>query len=160
MPASKSKTTNVGSRLVILDSLLKRTFYIRTGSFQDLETSPFHSLTPRSPRARTLSSRAHCTGSCAQPSTGFARTPQVMHNSRCNFETRDAILHQWTEETPNPSTGGNPPRVVCAIILAVSGRRDEARSFLTAQARENINHPHFAWVLALADKLELGELDL
>ena len=76
------------------------------------------------------------------------------------FETRDALLNQWTLDTPNPYTGGKPPRIVCAIILAVRGRRDEARSFLVAQAREHRNHPHFAFVCALADKLGLGELEL
>jgi len=63
-------------------------------------------------------------------------------------------------EIENPHTGGNPPKVVCAIILAAQGRRDEARTFLSAQARDHKNHPHFAWVCALADKLKLGKLDL
>ena len=76
------------------------------------------------------------------------------------FETRDAILKRWTLGTPNPYTGGNPPRIVCAIILAVRGRQDEARSFLTEQALEHRDHPHFAYVCDLADKLRLGKLDL
>jgi len=76
------------------------------------------------------------------------------------FESRGAILSKWTVETGNPYTGGNPPRVVCAIILAAQGRLDEARAYLNAQARDHKNHPHFAWVCALADKLGLGKLDL
>lgn len=74
------------------------------------------------------------------------------------FENRDAILNRWMQETTPPYTGGNPPRIVCAIILAIRGRRDEAQSLLAAQAREHRNHPHSAYVHALADKLGLGEL--
>ena len=76
------------------------------------------------------------------------------------LETRDAILSQWNTGKFKPYSGGNPPRIVCAIILAGRGRRAEARSFLATQAMEHINHPHFAWVLTLADKLGLGKLDI
>jgi hypothetical protein len=70
------------------------------------------------------------------------------------FETRDAILDQWSA-VPQSSV---PPRIVCAIVLARRGRSEDARVLLAAQLRETLNPGHPAFVRRLADKLGLGEL--
>jgi uncharacterized protein DUF4304 len=76
------------------------------------------------------------------------------------FESRDAMLNRLMKETADSSPFiGKKPRVVCAIILAIRERRDEAKALLAAQAREDKNHPYSATVRALAEKLGLGELD-
>ncbi len=70
------------------------------------------------------------------------------------FENRDALLNQLMQEPANPFTCR--PRIVCAIICAIRGQRDEAKSLLADQPREHKNHPHLAFVRALAEKLGLG----
>jgi hypothetical protein len=73
------------------------------------------------------------------------------------FEDRDAILKRLMREPKSPFT--NRPRIVCAMILAVRGNRDEARSLLVAQAREHNDHQHLAFLRTLADRLGLERLD-
>jgi len=73
------------------------------------------------------------------------------------FESRDKILHELRGLTEN--TFLNPPRIVCAIILAKRGEVEEARSLLRAQARETRNPHHPEYVRGLAQRLGLGNLD-
>jgi hypothetical protein len=73
------------------------------------------------------------------------------------FEARDAILDQWLG-VPESPYADIPPRIVCAIILARRGERDDARTLLTAQAKETRNPGHPAYVRRLADELGLGDL--
>jgi hypothetical protein len=54
------------------------------------------------------------------------------------FESRDAIFNIWKGITANFSAG-HPPRIVCAIILVKRGQQSEARTLLSAQARETRN---------------------
>lgn len=74
------------------------------------------------------------------------------------FESRDAILESWKGVTANFSAG-YPPRIVCAIVLVKRGRRAEARTLLSAQARETLNPHHPEHVRGLAHRLGLGELE-
>ncbi len=73
------------------------------------------------------------------------------------FESRDAILGEWTGVAENPDIGF-PPRIVCAVILAARGGSDEAQKLLAAQANETSNAGHAAYVRTLARKLGLGDL--
>jgi Domain of unknown function (DUF4304) len=73
------------------------------------------------------------------------------------FETRDAILNEWAV-VPKSLHATTPPRIVCAIILAERGRKEEARVLLTAQAREAQIPGHLAYVRRLANELCLGDL--
>jgi hypothetical protein len=74
------------------------------------------------------------------------------------FEDRDAILNRLMREAKSPFT--NRPRLVCAIILAARGKRDEAQSLLIAHANEHNDHRHLAFLRTLADKLGLAGPDL
>lgn len=74
------------------------------------------------------------------------------------FETRDDILKQWLAIS-KALYAFSPPRIVCAIILAERGRKEDARVLLAAQAKETLNPEHPAYVRRLADKLGVGDLD-
>jgi hypothetical protein len=74
------------------------------------------------------------------------------------YESRDLVLKSLDGVTVSIS-GGNPPRIICAIILAERDERTKARALLAAQAKENSNHGHAAYVTALAEKLGLVRLD-
>lgn len=73
------------------------------------------------------------------------------------FETREKILNELRHQTENMFV--EPPRIVCAIVLAGRGETDEARSLLRAQSAEPGNPTHSEYVQALAHKLGLGELE-
>ncbi|UGY14333.1 DUF4304 domain-containing protein [Bradyrhizobium septentrionale] len=73
------------------------------------------------------------------------------------FETRDAILKQWLGVSKAPYAS-SPPRIVCAIILAGRGQKEDARILLAAQARETSIPGHAAHVRRLADKLGVADL--
>jgi hypothetical protein len=73
------------------------------------------------------------------------------------FESREKILLELGDVTENIFL--NPPRIVCAIILAARGKAEDARSLLRAQARETRNPHHPEYVRGLAQRLGLGNLD-
>ena len=76
------------------------------------------------------------------------------------FETRDAILTELG--AGDPSTGGNPSRIICAIILTRAGAADQARHLLKDQANDpdvRARSPqHAEYVRELAKRLGLGDL--
>lgn len=74
------------------------------------------------------------------------------------YSTRDKILAEWRDRCENMGAGG-PPRIVMAIILAVRGRRDEARTLLSQQVLETRNPGHLDYVRRLANQLSVGSLD-
>jgi hypothetical protein len=74
------------------------------------------------------------------------------------FETRDAILNLWMQENSNISSfERSRQRIACAIILAIRGRRDEARSILSAALRERADHPSAHMLRGVFEKLGLAE---
>ena len=73
------------------------------------------------------------------------------------FESRDAILHEWLGVAKSPFAI-TPPRIVCAIILVRRGQKNDARALLAAQAQETLNPGHPAYVRQLSEKLGLGDL--
>jgi hypothetical protein len=74
------------------------------------------------------------------------------------FGSRDAILTKYSSATEALYVG-QPPRMVCAIILAKRGQVAEARALLAEQAKERRNPRHPAYVWALAARLGLGDLE-
>ena len=73
------------------------------------------------------------------------------------FETRDAILQPWMIENSDVSKfDRSRQQIACAIILAIRGRRDEARSILSAALRQRANHPSAQMVRGLFEKLGWG----
>jgi hypothetical protein len=48
-------------------------------------------------------------------------------------------------------------QTACAIIMAIRGRRGEARSILSAALRQLADHPSAQMVRGLFEKLGLGE---
>jgi Domain of unknown function (DUF4304) len=76
------------------------------------------------------------------------------------FQSRDAILREWGGAGSTASGSAGPPRIHCAIILAVRGRMEDARMLLAEQARETRNPGHPAYVRALAEKLGVGNPDV
>jgi hypothetical protein len=74
------------------------------------------------------------------------------------YQDRDAILRSLAGQTVSIS-GGNPPRIICAIILAERGEGTKARKLLSAQAMEFPEQGHASYVHQLAIKLGLGSLD-
>jgi hypothetical protein len=74
------------------------------------------------------------------------------------FETRDAILQQWMQENSDVSKfDRSRQQTACAIIMAIRGRRGEARSILSAALRQLADHPSAQMVRGLFEKLGLGE---
>lgn len=73
------------------------------------------------------------------------------------YSSRDNILAEWKGRAGN-SGGGNPPRIVMAIILAERGNKKEARELLALQAQDTHNPRHPDYVRELAKKLGLGSL--
>jgi hypothetical protein len=73
------------------------------------------------------------------------------------FETRDAILAEWSGLSTSLYVG-SAPRIICAIILAKRGAGEAANRLLAAQARE-ANTAHSTWVRNLARRLGVGELE-
>jgi hypothetical protein len=75
------------------------------------------------------------------------------------FETRDALLSELLHATDRTFVG-SPPRIICAIILAVRGCQEDARALLATQIRDDQSHPqHAEYVRALAGRLGLPTLD-
>lgn len=76
------------------------------------------------------------------------------------FECRDSILNEWLRLSKNPYVG-NPPRIVCAVILAARGQHAEAQELLVRQLSESSHHRgHEEYVRELARRLGLGPLDV
>lgn len=69
------------------------------------------------------------------------------------FRSRDAILREWRDEVENQGSGGSPPRIVMAIILAEMGELVRARQLLAEQAGEKSNPGHPAYIRSLAERL-------
>lgn len=76
------------------------------------------------------------------------------------YETRKAILRELG--AGDPATGGNPARIICAVILAHAGMNDQARSYLQGQvldpAVRSRNPGHIDYVHELSVRLGLGDL--
>jgi len=71
------------------------------------------------------------------------------------FETRDAILHQWMPgNTDLRPFERSRQRIACAVILAIRGRRDEAKSIFDALLREEPSSLRYRDILK---RLGLGE---
>ncbi len=74
------------------------------------------------------------------------------------FETRDAILQLWMREDASLSSlERQRQRIACAIILAIRGQGEEARSILSALLREE---PSKAMPRDVMRQLGLGEPEL
>lgn len=71
------------------------------------------------------------------------------------FQSRDAILAELRKEN-KASYVGTPPRIICAIILARRGKKEEARELLASQALETRNPGHPTYVRNLANRLEIS----
>jgi hypothetical protein len=80
------------------------------------------------------------------------------------FETREAILNLWMQDSPT-GTGTETDfarfthsrqMLACGIILAAQGRRDEARSCLLASLTYKPDHPSSARVRSLLERLGSG----
>ena len=88
--------------------------------------------------------------------------PRISHDAMRFFATygsREEILSALDGKTENMSSG-NPPRIICAIILASRGDISRARKLLSEQALETRNPGHPAYVRALAGRLGLGSIDV
>lgn len=69
------------------------------------------------------------------------------------FERRNQVLSELREVADNTELV-TVPRIVCAIILWNLGKREEARTLLAAQSRDNTHNPgHRAYVFDLAQRL-------
>jgi Domain of unknown function (DUF4304) len=79
------------------------------------------------------------------------------------FETRDAILNPWMQESTLEEDidfsrfTRSRQNLACAIILAVRGRRHEAKSLLRAALLYDPNHPSSARIRSFLEELELKE---
>ena len=88
--------------------------------------------------------------------------PRIRHDAMfffARYESRDLILSELRGRSENTGAGSNPPRIICAIILATRGDLSAARQLLSDQARETRNPGHPAYVRGLAARLGLGALD-
>ena len=74
-----------------------------------------------------------------------------------SFGSRDGILRMWDGVSENLS-GGEPPRIVLAVIQLERGNREEARRLLAAQARESDVAAHTEYVHRFAATLGLAPL--
>lgn len=74
------------------------------------------------------------------------------------FDSRDAILQELGAAEETWGKGG-PPRVICAIILANRGQKDEAREYLLVQARKTARPDHTHYLKDLAERLKLQPLE-
>jgi len=91
----------------------------------------------------------------------FHRIERYAFPFLAQFETRDAILNRWMHENSNISPfDRNRQRMACAIILAIQGRRDEAKSILSALQREDTRRPPTMRFRDISKQLGLGELEL
>jgi Domain of unknown function (DUF4304) len=87
-------------------------------------------------------------------------TQQLVHQGLPfleRFNSRDRILSALRGLSENIFL--SPPRIVCAIILAVRGDVDSSRVLLEAQSHETRNPKHPEYVRGLAQRLGLGNLD-
>ena len=79
------------------------------------------------------------------------------------FETRDAILNPWMQEstleedTDLSRFTRSRQNLACAMILAVLGRRHEAKPLLRAALLYDPNHPSSERIRSLLEELELQE---
>jgi hypothetical protein len=79
------------------------------------------------------------------------------------FETREAILKQWMQESSSPTDSDfakftrSREMLACGIILAAQGRRDEAKSCLRASLTYKPGHRPSAGIQGLLEKLESGD---
>jgi hypothetical protein len=74
------------------------------------------------------------------------------------FQTRDSILSELGPLKGN-SGAGMPNRIVCAILLAHRGEKEEAKKMLASQIREVANPGHARYVESLSDRLGLGRIE-
>ena len=75
------------------------------------------------------------------------------------FSTRNKILNEWRDQSDNVFAG-SPPRIVLAIILVERDQRGRARELLAQQVLETRNPGHPNYVRQLAERLEVGGLDV
>ncbi len=74
------------------------------------------------------------------------------------FSTRDKILTEWKDRRENLSMG-DPPKIVCAIILFERGEKRQAGQMLADQiesAEDTGHHGHAEYVRELAGQLNLN----